>query len=895
MKGARSRTAGGAWRLGLVVGLLVAAGGCAGEEVPRQTSGSSPDPIILVSIDTLRADRLPAYGYSAVETPAIDALRRDSLLFERAYTHVPLTLPAHASLFTGRLPSQHGVRDNAGYRLDAQSPPLLAQLLRQRGYATAGAVSSFVLRSATGLGAGFDLYEEGLDTGLGGLDDLQRPGLATLDAVRPWLRQVATRPFFLFLHLYEPHTPYTPPEPFASRYDSPYDAEVATVDRVVGELVAELKRLRVYNEALVVLLSDHGEGLGDHGEVEHGVLLYREVLHVPLLVKLPHGERAGATVETPVQLVDVLPTIVALVGMDPPLDLPGESLLDIAHREQQGTTPEEAPPRRLFAETLYPRLHLGWSELASVVEGPFHYIRAPEPELYNLEEDPQERRNLLQENRPVSRALNEALAQYPLGAIEARAEDPGTRQRLAALGYLATSSSSGSRAKGDLPDPKSQLPALRDLETALGHIRRRELDAAVPALRRLLEKSPAMVDAWRQLARAHEEMGQIEAALEAQREAVRHSHGAPREALAAAPLFLRLGQLDEARAHAELATGAFPVTAHNLLARIALAQGDPREAARQARQAVEGRRGRGGELTPLVTLGEVLVRTEGLESALQWTRQVEEEFAVAVPPDPRILVLQGRLLSQLGREAEARASRQRALVQIRQTLDRRPELAAGHTLLAQIHLQQNEWDEARQALERARRRGGGEGALWLELARGLAQAGRGEEAVELLDPLVRDGDSEALFVQAMTLSDLGHQDRALPLLYRLQETSPKNPRTLESLGMVELRKENFHAATDHLRQALDLDPKRPEAWNMLGVALLRGAGDAQGALGAWQRALELDPKRLKVLYNLGFVAADVGRADLARDALRRFIEVAPRSDYEGDIRRARARLAQLGG
>ncbi|MES1210946.1 MAG: sulfatase, partial [Acidobacteriota bacterium] len=251
-------------------------------------------PILLISIDTLRSDRLPVYGYAKGSTPALDAFAKDAIVFERAYSHYPLTLPSHVSILTGQLPPEHKVRDNAGYPFEAAKHPYLPRLLKEIGYDTGAAVSAFVLRGQTGLSEGFDAYDGSLAPKPGEtLDLVQRSGHDTLQAALPWLRGRAGKPFFHFLHLYEPHAPYTAPEPFASRFPDPYDAEVAAADQVLGDLFAELKKLEIYDRAVIVVLSDHGEGLGEHGEAQHGIFLYRETLQVPLLVKLPKSERGG--------------------------------------------------------------------------------------------------------------------------------------------------------------------------------------------------------------------------------------------------------------------------------------------------------------------------------------------------------------------------------------------------------------------------------------------------------------------------------------------------------------------------------------------------------------------------------------------------------------------------
>ena len=339
---------------------LVSIVACDPQESPREDKGAraafAGAPIILISVDTLRSDRLPAYGYTGIETPAIDALRRDSMLFTRAYSPVPLTLPAHASIFSGLLPFHHAVRDNAGYPFEHDRYGWLPEILREKGYVTGGAVSSLVLGARSGFDRGFEFFDDRIETrGEVGTGGHQRDGQETLSACREWLRASTGRPFFLFFHIYEPHSPWTPPEPFASRYADPYDGEVAASDRVVGELLEELEDLGVYDDSVIVFLSDHGEGLSDHGEQEHGVLLYRESLQVPLMIKLPGGMRAGETLDGPVQLVDVLPTVLSVVGAPVPVGLPGSDLLGSGSGQEEG--------RVFLAETVYPRLHMGWSEL----------------------------------------------------------------------------------------------------------------------------------------------------------------------------------------------------------------------------------------------------------------------------------------------------------------------------------------------------------------------------------------------------------------------------------------------------------------------------------------------------------------------------------------------------
>ncbi|MGD2114549.1 MAG: sulfatase, partial [Acidobacteriota bacterium] len=351
---------------GLVAALALVTG-CrpAGPDGDGAGEGRTGNPIVLISVDTLRSDRLPAYGYDGVDTPAIDALRAEAVLFERAYSPIPLTLPAHASLLTGSLPPGIGVRDNAGYRLEEDAGATLGELLGREGYATGAAVSAFPMRSETGLSRGFDHYDDAIpDVERALMANLQRSGDETLRAALGWLDSLQLdspreAPFFLLFHIYEPHTPREPPEPFASRYDDPYDGEVAAADAVVGRLLEALRERGLYEDSTIVFLSDHGEGLNDHGEEEHGILLYRESLQVPLMIKLPGALHAGATVPYPAQLVDVLPTVLELAGGDVPEGLPGTSLLRLVGED----VAPELRDRTVYSETFHPQLRYGWSGL----------------------------------------------------------------------------------------------------------------------------------------------------------------------------------------------------------------------------------------------------------------------------------------------------------------------------------------------------------------------------------------------------------------------------------------------------------------------------------------------------------------------------------------------------
>ena len=548
----------------------------------RRTSSRPPSPanapVILISIDTLRADRLPAYGYQKVRTPSIDAFAAESILFERAYAHAPQTLPAHASILSGALPFEHGVRDNVGFTL-APGRWSLPGALRERGWPTAGFVSAYVLRAQTGINQGFETYDSELPAASGELSvgQVQRSGDATIAVADRWLAQRdAARPFFLFLHLYEPHKPYAPPARFAS-YE-PYDGEVAHVDEMLGRFFDRLKALRLYERSTIILLSDHGEGLGDHGEQEHGLFLYQETIRIPLMVKLP-GRSAGRRVSIPVQQIDLAPTILDLAGGPGAPNTHGRSLRPIL--DGTGTIAEAG----IYSEALYSRYHFGWSELYSLTDARYRLIRAPRDELFDLERDPQEAVSVAAERPQVRQAMRTALEALlkdaAIGTPAAVSEQD--RQRLAALGYVGGGSSVALSLPGDtLADPKDKVQLLERYRQASDLAGASKFDEAAAGFRAVLAEDPDMSDVWRQLAEVEVRRGSMPEAIAAYREVIARNPKDAGSLLGMASALLRIGQLEPARQHAELAIAVAPASAHEMLAKVALAAKDGATARREA-------------------------------------------------------------------------------------------------------------------------------------------------------------------------------------------------------------------------------------------------------------------------------------------------------------------------
>lgn len=669
--------------LALAASVLAACGG------PR----ARPN-VVLISIDTLRADRLPAYGYATGSTPALDALARDGVRFDAAYANYPLTLPSHVSLFTGLLPPRHGVRDNVGYRLDGVAHPTLAARLRADGYRTGGFVSAYVLRRDTGVADGFEAYDApGIGKQREALDLAQRSGFETLAAARAWLASQGPAPFFLFLHLYEPHAPYVPPEPYRSRLPDPYDGEVATADAVVGGLLADLRARDLYDGALIALVSDHGEGLGDHGESKHGIFLYRSTLHVPMLIKLPAGRRAGEAVAAPVELVDLPNTLLTAVGLDPDPRLDGIDAL--------GRVPVE---RGIYAETFYPRLHFGWSDLRAWTEARWSLVDGPAAELFDLAADPGQEQNRIETERRQATRMRAEIAERDAPLAAPAATDAETARKLAALGYLTGSADPGGR----LPDPRTERDLLRDLESGADAYFAGDDERALELLGRVVERNAGMRDVWGILARILDRQGRPREALAAWDRLLELSHGDPDVALLVGERHLAQGDVARARALAEIAAAQHPEKADELFAEIDLAEG--REAEADARLERVLAAGDASEVTRR-RLGLKALAAGNAARALEILSPLEAEGG----PESWILLALARAETGSGQEGVELLARARAAA---------PSEAAFFENLGVAMLRMGRLDRAAAALEECVRRAPETASAWNAL--GVARSGLGQ-------------------------------------------------------------------------------------------------------------------------------------------------------------------------
>ncbi|MGA2631305.1 MAG: sulfatase-like hydrolase/transferase, partial [Terriglobia bacterium] len=492
---------------------------------------SKPPNVVLITIDTVRADHVGCYGYRQAHTPNLDALAREGALFQTVVASVPLTLPSHCSILTGTYPPLHGVRDNLGYNL-GESPPTLADLLKRNGYVTAAFVGSEVLDARRGLNRGFDTYSSPFRRKMGrdnplvfNLQDLQRRAQEVVDDALGWMAAHAgrpTRPFFVWIHLYDPHTPYDPPPRFRALLHDPYDGEIAYADDAMGKFFGYLKEHALYDQTLIIAASDHGESFGEHGEFTHGYFIYDTTLLVPLIIKPSLG--SGMTprhIAAPVRTIDIAPTVLQFLGIVPPSGMQGNSLLSL----MLGKT-TASPTSAAYCESYYPS-EFGWSALRALRSGHLKYIDAPKPELYDLATDPQETHNLYQTQRATALELKSQferlVARVTPKESAARAPvSPTDLEMLASLGYIATSDpiSMGSPGRSS-PDPKDELGTYKALLSATHLAAEGKCASAIPSLARLTQEQPALFLGHMTLAKCNLATGRYDAAESALDSAVR--------------------------------------------------------------------------------------------------------------------------------------------------------------------------------------------------------------------------------------------------------------------------------------------------------------------------------------------------------------------------------------
>ena len=661
----------------LICIVCLAASALAGTAVPPN--------VILISLDTVRADRMGFLGSKRGLTPNLDALARQSVVFTRAYSQVPLTTASHATILTGTYPQFHKVND---FQVPlGKDLPYAPDILRGAGYGTAAFVGSMVLdpkeHFARGFDRGFDTYDAGFHDWHPGLDRYktkERRGGEVVARALTWLNedrlsQRPKGPFFLWVHLYDAHYPYDPPQPYKRKYAAaPYDGEIAYVDSAVGKLLDQLRARGLYDGAMIAVMADHGEALGDHGEDTHGVFLYDETIRVPLVIKLPGADSAGKLsagdlsagkeVENRVGLVDVLPTILQAVGVAVPPEVQGESLVGMMKMKPAASasaTPETFPDRPVYSETDYPRLAFGWSSLRALRTGKYLYVDAPRRELYDQSADPKAERNVSATSAAVTSTLAsqlDALRQKTSGNREApnMAMDPQAQLQLAALGYIASGSNdtqAGARNEDRTVDPKDKIEIANELHQTNYLMEDYGFKEAIPLLQKLIAKEPGMPLAYAQFGSCFLSLRDYKQALPVLRKLVELNPEPPVPHFQLAVALLALGEIEAAVPELEILVDKEPRwdQAHLMLATAYFQLDRPREAVTECEKVLE-----------------------------------------VAPKNYGALLLEGRML-MLSKQPEAALPRLKAAAALR------PKIPEPHTVLAEAYVQLGQKADA--ARERA--------------------------------------------------------------------------------------------------------------------------------------------------------------------------------------------------
>ncbi|MBS1852087.1 MAG: sulfatase-like hydrolase/transferase [Acidobacteria bacterium] len=490
-----------------------------------------PPNIILITLDTTRADHMGFLGAKLGITPNLDTLASQGIIFSRAYSHVPLTTASHATILTGTYPQFNHVND-FGVPL-SPALPYLPDLLRQHGYHTAAFVGSLVLDpldgTAPGFDRGFDVYNAGFKMRAHGADryaTVERRAGDVIARALAWLGKRPRGPFFLWVHLYDAHDPYDPPEPFKTRFAAaPYNGEIAYADSSVGQLLAALRTQGLYQNSLIAVTADHGEAFGEHGEETHGIFLYDETIHVPMLFKLPAARAAGKKIDTRVGLVDIAPTILKEAGVAVPKEMQGEPLSAMWKPPAPGAKPAAIPDRPAYAETDYPHRAFGWSSLRALRTGKYLYIQSPGRELYDQSADPKAVHNLAATSQAVSDTLQGQLAAFrdktKQTMIALAKPDPEQIQKLQALGYVGSDVSKAEADHLQGADPKEKIEVANLLHFAMMDIEDSRYAEALPKLEKVLAEQPEMPVAQMQYGIAQARLKNYEKALGPLQQAVK--------------------------------------------------------------------------------------------------------------------------------------------------------------------------------------------------------------------------------------------------------------------------------------------------------------------------------------------------------------------------------------
>ncbi len=806
------------------------------DRIPTPSPPAKDCNVLVITLDTTRADHLGCYGHRGVQTPIMDALAQRGVMFANAFTPSPSTLPAHGTIFTGLYPPNHGARANGTFKVGPENTTL-AEMLKADGYATAAFTSAYVLDGRFGLDQGFDLYDDDLSKGVKHAAHCfrERPAQYTNESALKWLQTVKDQKFFAWVHYFDPHAPYYPPSPFREQYaDRLYDGEIAYMDYEIGELLKGLEALGVLDNTLVVLAGDHGEGLGEHGEQTHSLLIYDSTLHIPLIIVPPANEPLGLAVDRQVSLADIVPTILDIVGVDADIAFDGVSLL-------KGP---DAHPDTICVETISTLVLHGWSPLFGVRRQDGKYIHAPRPEFYDLEADPKEMDNALDTEVERVAALKkelDACVGEDLFGKDAMDQmvimDDQTAKRLADLGYVSTQDGKSVDPEAAAQwDPKDMVPHFERVQRASDTMAMGKFAEALEELKACLELVPDDVWTLQLISSAYLDQGNLIEAEKAARKALELEKNEPgiylklaqvsksRRRIREAEQFLRkaleidpqygpayvslgalynsTGRRDEATELFEKAIEMDPGTT-GPLAHIAIGQGHlarlDLDAAREAfNQALEVDQLNGGAHAGLAS---VLIEEGKIDEA-------EKELEVAV----RFMPTNRRVLSTLAAVHNKKGDHEESLKYARQALGVSETSPRALNALGSALRSSGDLNGAREAFEKALERNANYVPCIINLAQVCLAERREEKAVALYGRALEVNPAQplALFNLGTFKATHGQPKEALDCYRRAVAADPDYAMAHLHLGMLLSMQGMPGEALKHLERSLELDPNQPE-------------------------------------------------------------------------------------
>ncbi|NIM58190.1 MAG: sulfatase-like hydrolase/transferase [Candidatus Aminicenantes bacterium] len=812
-------------------------GSCLADKVKRQKDLN----ILLLTIDTLRADRVGYSGYD-IETPHLDSLAFGGTAFLNAVCQVPLTLPSHASILTGTNPPFHGIKNNGEYVNTDMTT--LAEILSQNGYVPAAFIGAFPLDSQFGLDQGFEIYDDDYNTPkFLQPHGPQRLAEAVFSSAAQWIRENHKKKFFVWAHYYDPHDPYLPPSPFDQKYkDRLYDGEIAYTDVYVGELIALLNAANILQNTLVVIVGDHGEDLYEHNEPGHGIFVYDTTLKVPLIFNCPGIIPEENHISQQVRTIDIMPTILDIVKIDIPKFVQGKSLIPLIQGKKLSL--------ESYAETYFPLITHGWSELKAIRTDEWKYIQAPKPELYNLKDDPGELKNVLDANGRVARHIKKKLEDLEKKASlsqkpAAKQLSSEAREKLMALGYVAGSIPDDTRNR---PDPKDMVAIIKDISQGLYSFRQGRLKDAERILSEIRKKDPRNPLVLRMMGNIYQKREEWDKAIEVLEEAVK--------------------------------ANSMDVESYHLLVISYVGNNDNDKAMDIARIVLDIQP---NHLPSLLFLASA-------HSTMNQTKEALDYLERALDVDPSNLEIRLEYARTLTRHQDY----EKAAEFLNEMIEQEPTFDLSYLALSNLYEKTKQWDKAIKVLENAVATEIKNADILNKLAQYLQRTGQFERSIEILRMVIeRDPeDKGALNYQGIYYWHSGQHDKAIDLFNKVISLDDKNASAHNNLGSVYLEMNKSDLARTQFEKAIKHDPTLGGPYNGLGVIYAR-EGKMELAVENWRKAVENDDEQFDAMFNLGILLTQMNRFQEALKYLEQFVNNAPQDKYAKDKEKVKELIARI--